>query len=411
MRKLLWLICGGVGLGGFLASPPESPDVTLLFSSDLMGYLSPCGCNKPQLGGIRRLATVVREMKKTTPTVYVDAGNWTLAGGRQDQLKAEALAELFKSLDAGYINVGSNDVLLGSEQLSALIRISEGRVMSSNLELGTQNFAVKKIDDIAFVGLANEDKAKRVGISVAPYEELFKQLVKSSKQIVVLLSDGKNVAIKLAEAYPQIGLIIYSTKGDPPRRAEKIGNTTLVSVGGKGQYLGRIEKRAGEWTNFQLIQLGPDKPDDDAATRIYKAYLNRVDQEDLLGEIPRLSTTEKYVGNQQCISCHQDAGEVWLKSAHARAYPTLEETGNHRDPECVGCHVVGLTAESGFKSLRDTPDLSNVGCESCHGPGSQHILDPYKPYGQAGERSCMQCHVPDHSPAFDFKTYWEMIRH
>jgi hypothetical protein len=31
--------------------------------------------------------------------------------------------------------------------------------------------------------------------------------------------------------------------------------------------------------------------------------------------------------------------------------------------------------------------------------------------GKAGESSCMQCHVPAHSPNFDFQTYWKQIEH
>jgi hypothetical protein len=40
------------------------------------------------------------------------------------------------------------------------------------------------------------------------------------------------------------------------------------------------------------------------------------------------------------------------------------------------------------------------------------VQDPEKHrLGKAGEQSCMTCHVPAHSPGFDFPTYWKKIEH
>ena len=30
---------------------------------------------------------------------------------------------------------------------------------------------------------------------------------------------------------------------------------------------------------------------------------------------------------------------------------------------------------------------------------------------KVGKESCMTCHVPDHSPTFDYESYWEKIKH
>ena len=103
------------------------------------------------------------------------------------------------------------------------------------------------------------------------------------------------------------------------------------------------------------------------------------------------------------------------------------------DPECIACHVVGwnttelLPYRGGFLSEQETPRLINVGCESCHGPGENHVRAesgsnevlqaslrrairlPVE--GGAAKRECLTCHDGDNSPLFDFDTYWQKIVH
>jgi hypothetical protein len=86
--------------------------------------------------------------------------------------------------------------------------------------------------------------------------------------------------------------------------------------------------------------------------------------------------------------------------------------GHQRDPDCVGCHVVGLEYQGGFRSAALTPQLENVGCENCHQAAARHAASPAtNPLRKVGEAACAVCHVPDHSPGFDFTRFWAKIRH
>ncbi len=162
------------------------------------------------------------------------------------------------------------------------------------------------------------------------------------------------------------------------------------------------------------MRLTEDFKDDPETIQIKLGYLARVDAEALLLQMPRRPTLngDTFAGSRACRPCHSDDYRIWERSKHAKAMQTLVDEKHDKDPECVVCHVVGLEFESGFVSMEKTPHLKDVGCESCHGPARKHVQDPLNnKLGKAGEGSCMQCHVPAHSPNFDFQTYWKQIEH
>ncbi len=84
-----------------------------------------------------------------------------------------------------------------------------------------------------------------------------------------------------------------------------------------------------------------------------------------------------YVGSEKCAKCHKSAFKIWAKTPHAQAYQTLVDAKRpslrQYDPECIVCHTVGFGYQTGFTTADKTPLLLNVGCESCHGPGSEHV--------------------------------------
>ena len=117
--------------------------------------------------------------------------------------------------------------------------------------------------------------------------------------------------------------------------------------------------------------------------------------------------------------------DVWQKSKHAGAWETLERAQKDTDrygwpvteyPDCISCHVVGYREKSGFVNHAQTPDLSDVGCERCHGPGSAHVTNPVgnkmgKVGGGFASRVCTECHDFEQTPDFDYNTRWGVIQH
>ncbi|MCX8053405.1 MAG: hypothetical protein N3B12_06325 [Armatimonadetes bacterium] len=114
---------------------------------------------------------------------------------------------------------------------------------------------------------------------------------------------------------------------------------------------------------------------------------------------------------ERCKSCHESIHDGWLKTRHAKAMATLAKTNQEYDPECITCHATGVLVRNGFANMRDTPELANVQCEACHGPGLAHAESPSKGYGETGEEICRSCHTDDRTPEFDYEKEWAKIKH
>ncbi len=162
-----------------------------------------------------------------------------------------------------------------------------------------------------------------------------------------------------------------------------------------------------------VVEIAPDHARDPAITALVTSYDERVNEhnrvafEDWL-PAPPAEGQPRYVGAATCGGCHTSEFAWWQTTQHGHAYQTLVERHKEFNLSCVGCHVTGY-ARPGGSTVSHTGVLQNVGCESCHGPASQHVEAP----GTAAvnvrrsppEDTCRGCHTPEHSDRFDFPTY------
>ncbi len=130
----------------------------------------------------------------------------------------------------------------------------------------------------------------------------------------------------------------------------------------------------------------------------------------------RLPVEADYVGTPACLQCHAQESATWSEHPHARAYQTLEEKREHRNGDCLACHTTGYAQASGFpKGGADThAGLEGVGCESCHGPGGDHVAAGAEKLGtilSLGNKCdscvilqiCGSCHDDANDPGFEFE--------
>lgn len=420
MKVLLFGLAALILAAGVTKGSGKRPEeVTLVIGGDVLGYLSPCGCTKPMAGGIRRWVSAVRSIQAQGPTVVAINGGVAGGVGRQHELKSEALAESYKAIGINALNLTAHEANLGRDACIAIQRLSGGALTTMSL-LPSETLDAKPLVTAGpfLIGGAVADPqllavaaAERPQATDAAVRTLVREAETAGLRPILLWNGNEESARELARSNPDLVAIVFSSSNIPRGKPLLEGNTLLFTPGEKCRVLVTMRWDGTKFLDYQTVELGPEISNDEAVSRTYDRYLERVADEDLLMMMPRPSE-DQFVGSDKCFTCHEKAAKVWKDSLHAKALATLEEDHHDRDPDCVGCHVVGLDSPSGFMDRAKTPSLANVGCESCHGPGAAHVANPTKQsYPKAGEKSCAKCHVPDHSPKFDFSSYWEKIRH
>ena len=144
----------------------------------------------------------------------------------------------------------------------------------------------------------------------------------------------------------------------------------------------------------------------------------------------------KLTGTHACGACHRGPAmgyqySLWRLSPHARAYAALslpeaaeraKAMGMTGDPQttpaCLKCHATG-----GGQEVAALPGFSRgegVGCESCHGAGSDYspeaiMRDPVgsRKVGlrEVGEKTCAPCHEKAHGKPFRYEVALAAIAH
>lgn len=111
-----------------------------------------------------------------------------------------------------------------------------------------------------------------------------------------------------------------------------------------------------------------------------------------------------FEGRKKCANCHKSEAESWSETAHAKAIDSLKANRDKdknkamlkakldpkkdytKDKKCIGCHVDGFGKDGGYDVQDPDKFLVGVGCESCHGPGTDYRRI-HRKAGEAFEKS------------------------
>ncbi len=489
------------------------PDLALVLSGSMHGYLLPCGCSSPQLGGLERRYNFVQILRqKGWPVVAVDVGD---VAQKEGPLRLPNVPGLLKYRYAmkglkeiGYTAVGIGEYEASLPLFEALCEWSlnepSPRVVVANLKDAETNYPgttrkwelakVRGTDlTVGVTGLIGptvaEKMAKRGGKQVdqvfdpsrPALEAVLGEMAQKQVDLRVLLYQGsqrlprepghgwKAEAVALAEAFPQFDVVVCLNEEDEPSaepvwvpNAAAERKTLVAALGHKGKYVGvvgvfRTEQKDRPFElRYQLVEMSewfktPEEQENGhPVARLLEDYTREVRDGKLLDKYGQLDhrlqvavkgVTPTYIGSDKCKKCHDGAYTVWKNTPHSHAYETLVVRAKHPsnrqfDGECIVCHTVGFGYRGGFVNAVRTPHLKDVGCESCHGPGSEHAANPTNKQWQAlmnewhapedevpaaktkrqerVEMFCITCHDADNDVTWKenaFERKWKRIAH
>ena len=387
-------------------------------------------------------------MKATGRSVLIlDAGDFIARQDREPEksslqlmIAAEFMLDAMAWMGYAAANVGEGDLIFGDTFLRGLAEQTSVPLLSASLLAdGAGVFPAMHIAAVAglrvgIVGYMADGFAPYVldhadpgrPLTLAPAKDALRhglELLGDEADVRILLAHAPLTDLRpLLEEVPGYDIVIsgHDTDETVIVEPEEINGARLVQTGWDGKQIGRLDltfDREAALTEVAGSAATMDSrwPDHPVMTALHEEYLTRVAEaiDQILEEYPVSAppTGGQYVGSMACRTCHQGEWDSWRTTKHALAWRTLADRNRDYDPECFACHTTGFQFEGGFRILEQTPHMSSVGCETCHGAGAVHCETPLLPYGRPVESTCQTCHVPLHSPGFDYGTYLPQILH
>lgn len=221
---------------------------------------------------------------------------------------------------------------------------------------------------------------------------------------------------RIAELRARIGQWERDSEADPKLVAEQRANLQALeaqrsSSGPSGNGSGNT---SGNAFSARFLELDPNVPAEPAMRALLDGYYGRINEHNrtalaAIAPLPVKPGEPSYAGSERCGDCHETEHAWWKQHAHGKAYATLVERNKQFNLSCVACHVTGY-GQPGGAAVVQNAGLVDVGCESCHGPGSLHAKDqdvdaPKNVVRDTPEAVCTSCHNAEHSDAFDYATY------
>ena len=405
--------------------------LTIFLTGNELGELRPCGCSGGQLGGLDRRAAVFNSVPEHKRLI-VDTGSLVNSDSKQDLIKFNIILQAFRLLDYDVVSLSEKDIEIG-KNVGLFDGIGSGfNIISPHGSSGvnvpmkfTKRLPLKGKTVVVTIAAFDAKSApmEQIGQLFTPGTDVSPVLIEREPDLdthpswlgqaetgrinILILNHCDDAIIDfVAKRMPLVDCVVCPAESDEPIVIGTPNKKPLVfSVGRFGRYVCRLqitETPVGKdkpKLSFFAIPVEEDLKPETSLVQLYKDYQQLVRERNLLEKYPRFVLPDglEYAGSESCKACHEYEYGKWSRNVHAHAYAILERVGSQFDPECAICHVVGMEYESGFVSEQKTSHLKNVGCENCHGPGSEHIITGGTAEFTELKSACIDCHTPEHS--------------
>jgi hypothetical protein len=407
-----------------LVSKPalKTDEITVFLTGNGLGILKPCGCSGGQLGGFDRRPTIFNSVPAKRRLI-VDTGSFVEGDDEQDLIKFDIVVQAFSLLGYDVVNLTKEDIkIAGSlgliEGIGSLFNIiTSEKPTDANLPAKfTKKFSLKGKTIAVTVAASDAESAtiEQIGELFTPQPGL------QTVNILILNRCVPGIFNSITKKGIVDCLICPAESDEPGVISSPNKKPLVISVGRFGRYICKLHIKPAKdkgkpKLSFSPIPVKEDLRQEKSLLGLYEEYQQLVREANVIERIPRYTLMGglEYTGSKSCKPCHEYEYEKWSNKPHAHAYATLKRVGSAFDPECVICHVVGLKYTSGFVSEQETADLKDVGCEICHGPGSEHNKTLGKAETAGPKLDCTDCHTPDTSGDYaeNEELYFQKIIH
>jgi 2',3'-cyclic-nucleotide 2'-phosphodiesterase (5'-nucleotidase family) len=258
-------------------------ELTVIFSSDLLGKIRSCGCTVEDNGGLGRRASYIEDVRGSVANLLVlDAGDAFASEYSYGEKAAELTFDVYELYGLDVFTPGELEFVFGIDFLKELADRVTFPVVAANvvdpetgdpilgppyvvlrLEKGVTVAVTGVLDDsIRFPGYIDASR-----FAVRPYEETLRRIVpmmKREARFLILLSHlGLERSRTLAESFGDFDIIITGHGKPITKQIEKIGETLVVAAGGLGQYIGRLDLTVSDSGDWQLLRLKIEALTDD----------------------------------------------------------------------------------------------------------------------------------------------------
>lgn len=415
---------GGVPL--FTGWPQQQrPDVAVVLTGQTYGYLSPCGCSRPQKGGLERRYNFMNDLRaKGWPVIGLDLGDVAPPAGKgvqkQNLLKYRTAVKALTEM--GYVAVGLGEYDFNAqlfELIGELLNMpgEPPVVLAGNLvgvQRGGDGKPVKTfpreqffpggrgdapmvqghtvsvaegrppVGVVSVIGPTVWQKVEKIdsqfgfqdnaAVVAAALKELGAHPAKP--ELRVLLYQGTlDEAKAAAEAYPQFQAVVcLSEDSEPPQFPTPAngGKTLIIQVGHKGQnvgVLGAFKTDTGFELKYQLVPLGeeyltPEGPQAAAQNRVLQML------EEYTAEVKKQNLLALFTARPL-----QHPGQIQNPGAN------LSYVGSDR---CAGCH----------------PSEFAIWQKAKHAHAYDALVHAARPGNRQFDGECVVCHTT----GFEYQT-------
>lgn len=426
----------------------ENPkSLTIHFTCDTSGRLEPCGCFSGQHGGLTRLKTWFDGKKPSGGVLKLDVGGAIAGGADYDLIQYRYLSRAYFLMGYSALNMGGAEAAIPAPTLRKLASASPVPLISASIVDATTREGFLEPYRIVTIG------SRRIGILglVAPgsvpdpgeglavlslneaVDRHLPKLAETTDAVILLAFAKENELRQLARDYYEFSVILGGDVAGPTQEIIRENDSVVLFTTNEARTVGTLT--ASLSTNerlrlldpsYQIEMLWDNIPQAEEFLALGRGYRDEIRKTPLAVDdpntadpdaIPGVKPSATFVGSASCQSCHPKSHETWSKSGHAHAFQTLVDKGSDADPHCVKCHTVGFGQPGGYRRPMGSSSLTDVGCESCHGPASEH-LDRHlhgKPtnfkFRPLGPGDCKSCHYGEFSRPLDWDTFWPGISH